>query len=102
VAEKLAVLKTADYCAERARRADFAGSAPSHQTTMPGIRPITAVAYVAALEKPDTFKRSRAVGAWLASHRDASNQEKSITKATSRDAVTASCARSFTKPLLCS
>jgi transposase len=25
----------------------------------------TAVAYVAALEKPDTFKRSRAVGAWL-------------------------------------
>ena len=33
--------------------------------TMPGIGPITAVAYVAALEKPDTFKRSRAVGAWL-------------------------------------
>jgi transposase len=29
------------------------------------IGPITAVAYVAALEKPDTFKRSRAVGAWL-------------------------------------
>jgi transposase len=27
--------------------------------------PVTAVAYVAALEKPDTFKRSRAVGAWL-------------------------------------
>ena len=33
--------------------------------TMPGIGPITAVAYLAALEKPDTFKRSRAVGAWL-------------------------------------
>jgi transposase len=33
--------------------------------TMPGIGPITAVAYVAALEKPDSFKRSRAVGAWL-------------------------------------
>jgi transposase len=33
--------------------------------TMPGIGPITAVAYVAALERPDTFKRSRAVGAWL-------------------------------------
>jgi transposase len=33
--------------------------------TMPGIGPVTAVAYVAALEKPDTFKRSRAVGAWL-------------------------------------
>jgi transposase len=33
--------------------------------TMPGIGPITAVAYVAALGKPDTFKRSRAVGAWL-------------------------------------
>jgi transposase len=33
--------------------------------TMPGIGPITAVAYVAALEKPDTFKRSRAVAAWL-------------------------------------
>jgi transposase len=33
--------------------------------TMPGIGPITAVAYVAALEKPDIFKRSRAVGAWL-------------------------------------
>ena len=33
--------------------------------TMPGIGPITAVVYVAALEKPDTFKRSRAVGAWL-------------------------------------
>ena len=29
-------------------------------------------------------------------HRDASNQEKSITMATSRDAVMASCARSFT------
>jgi hypothetical protein len=33
--------------------------------TMPGIGPITAMAYVAALEKPDTFKRSRAVAAWL-------------------------------------
>jgi transposase len=33
--------------------------------TMPGIGPITAAAYVAALERPDTFKRSRAVGAWL-------------------------------------
>jgi transposase len=33
--------------------------------TMPGIGPITAVAYVAAVEKPDTFKQSRAVGAWL-------------------------------------
>ena len=32
---------------------------------MPGIGPITAVAYVAALERPDTFKRSCAVGAWL-------------------------------------
>jgi transposase len=33
--------------------------------TMPGIGPITAVAYVAALERPDTFKQSRAVAAWL-------------------------------------
>jgi transposase len=33
--------------------------------TMPGIGPITAVAYVAALERPDTFKKSRAVAAWL-------------------------------------
>jgi transposase len=33
--------------------------------TMAGIGPITAVAYVAALERPDTFKRSRAVAAWL-------------------------------------
>jgi transposase len=33
--------------------------------TTPGVGPLTAVAYVAALEKPDTFKRSRAVGAWL-------------------------------------
>ena len=33
--------------------------------TMPGIGPVTAVAYVAALERPDTFKRSRAVAAWL-------------------------------------
>lgn len=33
--------------------------------TIQGIGPITAVAYLAALEKPDTFKRSRAVGAWL-------------------------------------
>ena len=33
--------------------------------TMPGIGPLTAVAYVAALEKPDNFKQSRAVGAWL-------------------------------------
>ena len=33
--------------------------------TMPGIGPITAVAYAAALERPDTFKRLRAVGAWL-------------------------------------
>jgi len=31
--------------------------------TMPGIGPITAIAYVAAVEKPDTFKQSRAVGA---------------------------------------
>jgi transposase len=33
--------------------------------TMPGVGPITAVAYVAALERPDTFRRSRAVAAWL-------------------------------------
>jgi transposase len=33
--------------------------------TMPGVGPLTAVSYVAALENPDTFKRSRAVGAWL-------------------------------------
>ena len=33
--------------------------------TMPGVGPLTAVAYVAALEKPDNFKQSRAVGAWL-------------------------------------
>jgi transposase len=33
--------------------------------TMPGVGPLTAVAYVAALEKPNTFKRSRAVGARL-------------------------------------
>jgi transposase len=33
--------------------------------TMPGIGPITAVTYVAVLEKRDTFKRSRAVGEWL-------------------------------------
>jgi hypothetical protein len=34
--------------------------------TMPGIGPITAVAYAAALEKADNFKQSRAVGAWSA------------------------------------
>lgn len=33
--------------------------------SMPGIGPVTAVAYVAALERPDNFTRSRAVGAWL-------------------------------------
>ncbi len=33
--------------------------------TMPGVGPITALAYVAALERPDTFRNSRAVGAWL-------------------------------------
>jgi transposase len=33
--------------------------------TMPGIGPVTAMAYVAALEKPDTFKWSRTVAGWL-------------------------------------
>jgi transposase len=33
--------------------------------TMPGVGPITAIAYVAAVEKPEHFKRSRAVAAWL-------------------------------------
>ncbi len=33
--------------------------------TMPGVGPITAAAYIAALERPETFKHSRAVGAWL-------------------------------------
>jgi transposase len=33
--------------------------------TMPGIGPVTAIAYVAAAERPDTFKRSRAIVAWL-------------------------------------
>jgi transposase len=33
--------------------------------TMPGIGAITAVSFVAAVETPDTFKRSSSVGAWL-------------------------------------
>jgi transposase len=33
--------------------------------TMPSIGPITATAYAAALERPDTFDRARAVGAWV-------------------------------------
>ncbi len=41
--------------------------------TMPGIGPITAVAYAAALEKADNFKQSRAVGAWLDTHDAAAN-----------------------------
>ena len=65
--------------------------------TMPGIGPITAVAYVAALEKPDTFKRSRAVGAWLGlTPRRFQSGEVTMT-ATSRDVVIASCALCFTK-----
>ena len=70
--------------------------------TMPGIGPITAVAYVAALEKPDTFKRSRAVGAWLGLTPRRFQSGEVDTTATSRDAVIASCAPSFTKPPLCS
>jgi transposase len=55
-------------CAALDRR--LIGSVPADVTcrrlmTMPGVGPLTAVAYVAALERPDTFKRSRAVGAWL-------------------------------------
>lgn len=33
--------------------------------TIPGIGAVTAVSYVAAIEDPDNFRRSRAVGAWL-------------------------------------
>lgn len=33
--------------------------------TVPGIGAVTAVSYVAAIEDPDNFRRSRAVGAWL-------------------------------------
>ena len=33
--------------------------------SMPGIGPITAIAYAAAIETADTFTHSRAVGAWL-------------------------------------
>ena len=66
--------------------------------TMPGIGPITAVAYVAALERPDTFKRSRAVGAGLGSRRGAFNQARSIMTVTSRDRAIVSCVRSFTRP----
>jgi transposase len=43
--------------------------------TMPGIGPLTAVAYVAALEKPDTFKRSRAVGVMKVNKTDANDAE---------------------------
>jgi transposase len=59
---------TRSKCAALDRR--LIGSVQGNATcrrlmTMPGVGPLTAVAYVAALEKPDTFKRSRAVGAWL-------------------------------------
>ena len=71
--------------------------------TMPGIGPITAVAYVAALEKPDTFKRSRAVGAWLGlTPRRFQSGEVDYDGHISRRVVIASCALCFTKLPLCS
>ncbi|QPC94730.1 IS110 family transposase [Mesorhizobium sp. INR15] len=33
--------------------------------TVPGIGAVTAISYVAAIEDPDNFRKSRAVGAWL-------------------------------------
>jgi len=33
--------------------------------SVPGVGAVTAVSYVAAIEDPDNFRRSRAVGAWL-------------------------------------
>jgi len=33
--------------------------------TVPGVGAVTAVSYVAAIEDPDNFRRSRSVGAWL-------------------------------------
>ena len=70
--------------------------------TMPGIGPITAVAYVAALERPDTFRRSRAVAACSVSRRGASSRGKSTMMATSRDGVIVSCVRCFTRLQVCS
>lgn len=36
-----------------------------HLTSVPGVGPITALAFVAAIEDPDRFRRSRDVGAYL-------------------------------------
>ena len=33
--------------------------------TIPGVGAVTAISYVAAIEDPDNFKKSRSVGAWL-------------------------------------
>jgi hypothetical protein len=74
----------------------------SHAHDDAGDWAITAVAYVAALEKPDTFKRSRALVPGSGLHRGTSSREKWTTTATSRGVVIASCALCFTKLPLCS
>lgn len=65
-----------------------------HLTSVPGVGPITALAFVAAIEDPDRFRRSRDVGAYLGlTPRRYQSGERDVTGGISRqgDAMARHC-----------
>lgn len=72
---------------------------------IPGVGPVTALSFKAAVDDPTRFAKSKTVGAHfgLTSRRIQSGDTRSISTATSPNAATAKCARRSTKrPAPCS
>ena len=66
--------------------------------TVPGVGQLTAMAFAAAVDDPERFKRSRDLGAYVGLCRVATSQVRSTTPAASPSAVTAGFGPCSTKP----
>ena len=66
--------------------------------TVPGVGPITALAFKATIDDPARFARSRSVGAYVGLTADATLQARSTGVVASRSAVMPCCAVIYSKP----
>jgi transposase len=66
--------------------------------SVPGVGPITALAFRATIDRPDRFRRSRDVGAHLGLTLRATNRARPTSRARSADVATNSPAKPSTKP----
>jgi transposase len=98
VTARVAVLSAVTSIAADIKKLARASKACRRLMTIPGVGHLTALAFTAAVDDPERFRRSRDLGAYLGLVPRRINPARSITPAAFPNAATGECEPCFTKP----